>query len=363
MPLPHRLSSNYVITYLMNFSEQLINWYLLNKRELPWRGTSDPYKIWISEIILQQTRVNQGLSYYERFIRRFPDVAALSDADEDEVLKYWQGLGYYSRARNLHAAAHTITSAYNGIFPTDYQSVLKLKGIGEYTAAAVCSFAYGLPYAAVDGNVYRVLSRFFGIETPIDSNGGKKVFSELAQELLDKKRPGLHNQAMMDLGATVCTPSSPTCNECPLQDGCYAFANRSWTNFPVKKQKTKQRNRYFYYFHITGKNGKTYLHKREKNDIWKNLYELPLIETERELSEEEIQEKFAFQPLETEFENLQLKKVHPTIKHILSHQHIYACFIEAEANYRKPENSVFLEIDESKTGDYAVSRLTEIFLS
>ncbi len=347
----------------MIFSEQLINWYLLNKRELPWRDTSDPYKIWISEIILQQTRVNQGLGYYERFIRRFPDVNALSDADEDEVLKYWQGLGYYSRARNLHAAAHTIASTHNGTFPTEYQSVLKLKGIGEYTAAAICSFAYGLPHAAVDGNVYRVLSRFFGIETPIDSNEGKKAFSELAQELLDKKRPGLHNQAMMDLGATICTPTSPVCNECPLQEGCYAFAHRSWMNFPIKKQKTKQRNRYFYYFYITGKNGKTYLHKREKNDIWKNLYELPLIETEQELSEEEMQEKSTFQSLETEFKNLQLKKVHPTIKYVLSHQRIYACFIEADADYRKTENDVFIEIDESKVGDYAISRLTEIFLS
>ncbi len=347
----------------MIFSEQLINWYLLNKRELPWRDISDPYKIWISEIILQQTRVNQGLSYYERFIQRFPTIAALSAADEDEVLKYWQGLGYYSRARNLHAAAHSITTLHNGIFPANYPDVLKLKGIGEYTAAAICSFAYGLPYAAVDGNVYRVLSRFFGIETPIDSNEGKKEFSELAQELLDKKRPGLHNQAMMDLGAIICTPSSPTCYECPLQEGCYSFAHQSWTNFPVKKQKIKQRNRYFYYFYITGKSGKTYLHKREKNDIWKNLYELPLVETGYPLPEEEIQEKSAFLPLKTEFNNLQLKKIHPTIKHVLSHQHIYACFIEGEADYRKPADSVLIEIDLSKIGDYAVSRLTDIFLS
>ncbi len=347
----------------MIFSEQLINWYLLNKRELPWREIFDPYKIWISEIILQQTRVNQGMSYYERFILRFPDVAALSDAGEDEVLKYWQGLGYYSRARNLHAAARTITSRYNGVFPTDYQLVLKLKGIGEYTAAAICSFAYGLPYAAVDGNVFRILARFFGIETPIDGSRGKKEFSELAQELLDKKNPGVHNQAMMDLGAMVCTPASPVCGECPLQNSCYSFAHRSWANFPVKKQKTKQRNRYFYYFYITGKSGKTYLHKREKNDIWKNLYELPLIETERQLSEEEIREKSAFQPLETEFNNLQLQKIHPTVKHTLSHQQIYTRFIEAEADYRKPENPVFIEIDQSKIGNYAVSRLTDVFLS
>lgn len=346
----------------MNFSEQLAKWYLLNKRELPWRESSNPYHIWISEIILQQTRVNQGLTYYERFIRRFPDVISLSEANEDEVLKCWQGLGYYSRARNLHTTARTITSLHNGVFPVDYQTILKLKGIGEYTAAAICSFAYRLPYAVVDGNVFRLLSRFFGIQTPIDGNEGKKEFSELAQELLDKKNPGPHNQAMMDLGAIICTPSSPYCNECPLQDGCYSFANRSWMNFPVKKQKTKQRNRYFHYFHITGENGKTYLHKREEKDIWRNLYELPLIETERELSEEEIRKKSGFQLLETEFENMQIKKIHPPIKHVLSHQHIYARFLEVEATYRKLENSIFLEIDKSKIGDYAISRLTDIFL-
>ena len=347
----------------MNFSEQLVKWYLLNKRELPWRESSDPYNIWISEIILQQTRVNQGLAYYERFIHRFPDVISLSEANEDEVLKFWQGLGYYSRARNLHTTARIITSLHNGVFPVDYQTILKLKGIGEYTAAAICSFAYGLPYAVVDGNVFRVLSRFFGIQTPIDSNEGKKEFSELAQELLDKKNPGLHNQAIMDLGAIICTPTSPNCNECPLQNTCSSFANRSWMNFPIKKQKTKQRDRYFYYFYITGKNGKTYLHKREGKDIWRNLYELPLIETTQKLSEEELQKKSGFQLLETEFENVQIKKRHPAIKHVLSHQHIYARFLEVEAEYKKLENSIFLEIDESKIGDYAISRLTDIFLS
>ena len=350
------------MNYCMNFSEQLVKWYLLNKRELPWRESSNPYEIWISEIILQQTRVNQGLAYYERFIGRFPTIASLSEANEDEVLKYWQGLGYYSRARNLHATAQLITSLHNGVFPTDYQIVLKLKGIGEYTAAAICSFAYGLPYAVVDGNVFRVLSRFFGIQTPIDSGEGKKEFTEIAQELLDKENPGQHNQAIMELGAIICTPSSPTCNECPLQNACYSFANRSWMNFPIKKQKTKQRDRYFYYLYITGKNGKIYLHKREKNDIWKNLYELPLIETDQKLSEEELQNKSIFQPLETEFENIQIKKIYPTIKHVLSHQRIYAFFLEVEADYKKFGNSIFIEIDESKIGDYAISRLTDIFL-
>lgn len=346
----------------MIFSKQLTEWYLLNKRELPWRESSDPYKIWISEIILQQTRVNQGLAYYERFICRFPNVNVLSEASEDEVLKYWQGLGYYSRARNLHTTAKTIASLYDGIFPADYQSVLSLKGIGSYTAAAICSFAYNQPYAVVDGNVFRVLARFFGIQTPIDSSAGKKEFAEIAQNLLDKKNPGLHNQAIMDLGAVICTPLSPNCAECPLQSGCFSFSHKTWSHFPVKSQKTKQRNRYFFYFYITNK-GKTYLHKREQKDIWQNLYELPLIEADNMLSDEELQKEITSHLLKTEFRNLQITKTHSIVKHILSHQTIYAFFLEASASYQNSSDSILLEINESNIGDYAISRLTDIFLS
>jgi len=347
----------------MFFSNKISDWYLLNKRELPWRETNDPYRIWISEVILQQTRVNQGLAYYERFMSRFPDVVALSKANEDEVLKYWQGLGYYSRARNLHATARLIASQYNGVFPSDYHTLLSLKGIGAYTAAAIGSFSYRLPYAVVDGNVFRVLARVFGIQTPIDSHAGKKEFTALAQELLDQRNPGLHNQAVMELGAIVCTPLSPNCTECPLQEGCYASAHRSWNELPVKSKKTKQRDRYFYYFHITGKGGKTYLHKRDKKDIWLNLYELPLIETDRPLSAEELLNEQTLHPLQQEFEQMQINRIHPTIKHVLSHQHIHACFIEAEAGYKNLPDSAFIEIDEPETGQYAISRLTDIFLS
>ena len=220
-----------------NFGEILIKWYQDNKRDLPWRRTKNPYLIWISEIILQQTRVAQGYDYYQRFVKRFPDVFSLAAADEDEVMKYWQGLGYYCRARNLHAAARSMADA--GGFPKTYKEVLALKGVGEYTAAAICSFAYGMPYAVVDGNVYRVLSRWLGIETPIDSAEGKRIFAEVAAELLDKAQPGIYNQAIMDFGALQCTPASPNCMFCPFVDTCVARQKGVVDTLPVKQHKTK----------------------------------------------------------------------------------------------------------------------------
>lgn len=263
-------------------SERLLEWYKENKRELPWRDTTDPYLIWISEIILQQTRVAQGYEYFLRFVRRFPDVASLAAASEDEVMKYWQGLGYYSRARNLHAAAKSM----NGKFPVTYEDVRGLKGVGDYTAAAICAFAYNMPYAVVDGNVYRVLSRYLGIDTPIDSTEGKKVFAVLAQEMLDERRPTDYNQAIMDFGAIQCTPQSPNCMFCPLADRCFALSKGLIAHLPVKQHKTKTVNRYFNYIYVR-MGAETLIHKRTENDIWKNLFELPLVEAERDLSEEE----------------------------------------------------------------------------
>lgn len=222
------------------FSRILLDWYAEHKRELPWRETKDPYRIWISEIILQQTRVAQGYEYFQRFVERFPDLVALAEADEDEVMKYWQGLGYYSRARNLHAAARSM----NGVFPRTYEDVRALKGVGDYTAAAICSIAYDMPYAVVDGNVYRVLSRYFGVETPIDSTQGKKLFASLAQEMLDEKHAALYNQAIMDFGAIQCTPQSPSCMFCPLADSCSALATGKVNLLPVKQHKTKTTDRY-----------------------------------------------------------------------------------------------------------------------
>jgi len=222
---------------MTELADKLIGWYEENKRDLPWRDTKDPYRIWISEIILQQTRVAQGYDYFVRFMERFPDVIALADADEDEVMKYWQGLGYYSRARNLHSAARSIRDA--GGFPTTYQGVLALKGVGEYTAAAICSFAYDMPYAVVDGNVYRVLSRWLGIDIPIDSTEGKKLFARMAQELMDEHRPALYNQAIMDFGALQCMPASPDCLFCPLADSCLALAQGKVDVLPVSSTRRR----------------------------------------------------------------------------------------------------------------------------
>ena len=234
---------------MKQFAHLLLKWYAAHKRILPWRDVNDPYKIWISEIILQQTRVAQGYDYFVRFINRFPDVKSLAAAKEDEVLKLWQGLGYYSRARNLHAAARSM----GGVFPRTYEGVRALKGVGDYTAAAICSFAYNMPYAVVDGNVYRVLARVFGIDTPIDSPSGKKEFSALAQELLDKKNSGDYNQAIMDFGATCCTPQSPQCGTCPMKRFCLAYKENLQDVLPVKSQKTKISARYFHYICGAGK--------------------------------------------------------------------------------------------------------------
>ncbi|MDO9635133.1 MAG: A/G-specific adenine glycosylase, partial [Paludibacter sp.] len=311
-------------------SETLIRWYNENKRDLPWRNIHDPYKIWISEIILQQTRVQQGLDYYYRFVERFPDVQTLADASEDEVLKHWQGLGYYSRARNLHLAAHQIVQKHQGAFPTTYQEIIDLPGIGAYTAAAICSFAYHLPFAVVDGNVYRVLSRLFGIDTPIDSNSGKKIFQELAQEILDKSNPGLHNQAIMEFGALYCVPVSPNCEQCIFQDRCLSFANNNTSVLPVKTQKINVRKRYFNYLFIRHMD-QTFLQKRTGNDVWKNLYEFPLIESDRLLDVNDIFHQENFQEITSGgVNNISIKFLSQPIKHILTHQQIYAQFFLVE---------------------------------
>lgn len=339
------------------FSEKLIVWYAENKRELPWRDTTDPYTIWISEIILQQTRVVQGYEYFLRFIHRFPDVAALAEASEDEVMKYWQGLGYYSRARNMHAAAKSM----NGTFPMTYEGVRALKGVGAYTAAAICSFAYGMPYAVVDGNVYRVLSRYFGIETPIDSTDGKKLFAALAEEMLDKPRPAVYNQAIMDFGAIQCTPRSPDCMFCPLADSCSALRNGLVTKLPVKQHKTKTTNRYFNYIYVR-MGACTYLHKRTGNDIWKNLFEFPLIETDAPVSEEEFEGLPQVRALFAGGETPVLHLVCGNVKHVLSHRVIYTNFYEVVLPENSTSFSAFQRVKTEDLEQYAVSRLVHAFL-
>ena len=297
----------------------LLTWYQENGRDLPWRATQDPYKIWLSEVILQQTRVEQGLAYYQRFLQAFPTVAHLAAASEDEVLRLWQGLGYYSRARNLHAAARQVVSM--GGFPTSYSGIRALKGIGDYTAAAIASFAFGLPHAAVDGNVYRVLSRIFAIDTPIDTTLGKRQFAALAEEVLPPQAAALHNQAMMDLGATICTPRNPQCQACPLQDACIAHAENTAANYPVKSKRTQVRQRYFSYLLITdGKH--LLLNRRPKGDIWEGLYEPLLIETEAPLAPEALLAHPAasahIHPGAT------LTPIVADMSHKLSHQHLHA---------------------------------------
>ncbi len=260
------------------FTKQLLLWFATNHRPLPWKGIKDPYLIWLSEIILQQTRVEQGRAYYEKFRDRYPTVKHLAAASEDELMKMWEGLGYYSRARNLHTTAKRIADEFNGEFPNDYETIKSLKGVGPYTAAAIASFAFQLPHAVVDGNVYRVLSRFFGIETPIDLTEGKKQFAQLSELLLDKEQPGQYNQAIMDFGATQCTPKSPACHSCPLQNKCIAKREALTALLPVKAKKLKKRTRYFNYLVLKNKD-RRWIRRREEKDIWQKLYEFPLIET------------------------------------------------------------------------------------
>jgi A/G-specific adenine glycosylase len=248
---------------------------------MPWKGEKDAYKIWLSEIILQQTRVEQGLAYYNKFITKYPNVKSLANAKDDDVFKLWEGLGYYSRCRNLLHAAREIVTKYNAVFPDNYTDILNLKGIGNYTAAAIASFAYNQPYAVLDGNVYRVLSRVFEIDLAIDSNEGKKYFTQLSQELLDVKKPALYNQAIMDLGATVCKPQQPLCDACPLQKLCKAYHQNSISKYPFKEKKLTVTTRWFYYLILEHKN-KILIQKRTAKDIWQNLHEFYLVETQEQ---------------------------------------------------------------------------------
>jgi len=338
--------------------KKIVEWYALNQRDLPWRHSVNPYEIWISEIILQQTRVAQGYDYYVKFLKKFPDIKSLAEADEDEVLNVWQGLGYYSRARNLHAAAKTILSDYQGVFPHRYADILALKGVGEYTAAAISSFVFNLPHAVVDGNVYRVISRIFAIETPIDTNSGKKVFQEMADQLMNKETPGLHNQAIMEFGALQCVPVSPDCLGCPLSEVCVAYAQNKVACYPVKQGKTKVTERFFNYLDIRS-GSFIYLNKRTGNDIWKNLYELPLIETPQKVTFDELQDTDNFKSLFENSGDILLKSTPVSLKHILSHRIIYAVFYKLEISDDSQIRSKYLKTDINSLHNFAISRLVD----
>ncbi len=306
-------------------SKKLIKWYEQNKRELPWRNTTDPYKIWLSEIILQQTRVAQGLPYYVKFIETFPTVYDLAKAPEQKVLKLWQGLGYYSRARNLHHAAKDVVKNYKAIFPNDFSELKKLKGVGDYTAAAIASICFNKAHAVVDGNVYRVLARLFAIKTPVNSGEGKKQFAQLADELIDKKNPGTYNQAIMEFGAKFCTPANPNCGECIFINSCASGFLGKTNAYPVKTSKTKVKKRYFEYFFLTNKNY-TFIEKRIGNDIWKNLYQLPVLEFSQKPSKQIVLKKFHKEIFKKSAQNFEVKEISAHKKHLLSHQTILARF-------------------------------------
>ena len=338
-------------------SDKLISWYKKNKRDLPWRNISDPYKIWLSEIILQQTQVVQGLNYYIKFTETFPTVVDLANAPEDKVMRLWQGLGYYSRARNLHAAAKYIKSNHKGKFPTTYESIKELKGVGDYTAAAVSSFAFGLPHAVVDGNVYRVLSRLFNIETPINSTQGKKDFQQLADELLNDKQPALHNSAIMEFGALWCKPQNPKCEDCPVQTHCLAFQNKTISFLPVKGKKIKIKNRYLHYFIFNYKNN-VYIQKRIEKDIWQNLYEFYLIETLEPTDGQVLLKDKALKKISTAFE---IKSIVSTKKHILSHQHLHATFYELNIK-TTIKSTALVKVKRSELNNYGLPQLINKYL-
>ncbi len=319
----------------MNFSKTLIRWYSVNKRDLPWRSTKNPYFIWLSEIILQQTQVAQGLPYYTKFITNFPTIKALANAEEEYVLKCWQGLGYYSRARNLHITSKYIVKELGGVFPNTYTEIVKLKGVGDYTASAISSICFNETTAVVDGNVYRVLSRYFGIDTPINTSKGVKEFKALAQELLDYERPAEFNQAIMEFGAKQCKPKAPNCISCPFNCSCVALQNKKVNFLPVKLKKNKISKKYFNFIVLLSADGRTLLEKRIGKGIWQNLYQFPLIESDTPIKEENIKEKvFVLDFLKNQDYSISLYN-DVEIVHKLSHQHLYTKFwiLKSKTNF------------------------------
>jgi A/G-specific adenine glycosylase len=349
----------------MNLSQSLIIWYEQNNRPLPWRETHDPYKIWLSEVILQQTRVAQGTDYYHRFLVAFPDVQSLAIADEQEVLKLWQGLGYYSRARNMHHTAMEIVEKFNGIFPNSSVGLKKLKGIGDYTAAAIASICFDEAIAVLDGNVARVISRLYTIDTPVDSNEGKKTITELANNLLDTNHPGTFNQALMELGALVCTPKSPACNACPLSFACEALKQNQIESFPVKTPKKTPTVRHLNYLVICFTNDKEefiLMRKRTGNDIWKNMYDFPCIETENASDTKEVMNSCLKSGLLGGYP-FAVKHVSDEYVHILSHRRLIARFIRIDLNGLPEPVENIIAVKRRNIADLPIPRLIDLYLT
>jgi len=337
-----------------------MKWYDPEKRPMPWKAEKNPYLIWLSEVILQQTRVDQGLPYFNRFKNKYPTVKSLAEAPEDEVMKLWEGLGYYSRARNLHSSAKFVVKNLNGVFPTTYEDLLMLKGVGPYTASAIASFAFDLPHAVVDGNVYRVLSRVFGIEDAIDTSLGKKKFDLLAHELLDKNLPAKYNQAIIDFGATQCSPKLPSCNDCPFSHHCYAIANNQIDFFPVKSKKGERKTRFFNYLVINNKN-QVIISKRTQKDIWQNLYEFPVIESDNLVTLEELRQNSFFQMLLSD--DFQLLRSSKPFQQNLTHQKIISRFFELEVKkIFFTKNEAFKIVSRNELKKFAFSKNIDWYL-
>lgn len=335
---------------MINISNSLIEWYTHYKRDLPWRESKDPYNIWVSEIILQQTRVNQGISYYYKFIDKFPDINSLAHASLDDLLKTWQGLGYYSRARNMHYTALDIVNNYKGEFPSEYSELIKLKGIGDYTASAIASISFNRATPVLDGNVFRVIARLFGLSASTQSIEGKKEFKKILFDLIPDKNPGIFNQSTMEFGALQCVPKNPDCNSCMLNFVCFAYCNNMVTDLPVKKQKIKQKIRYFNYMYILCDDF-TFIEKRTKNDIWKLLYQFPLIETEQQVSINELEKNPTW--------NQVFKDTIPDVeinyyekKHILSHQILYSRIYKVRIN----------QVNDFLTNNYTRTHISDLVI-
>lgn len=339
-----------------HFTTTILEWFEENRRDLPWRETSDPYAIWLSEIILQQTRIQQGMAYWQRFMERWPTVEQLAAATEDEVLRLWQGLGYYSRARNLHAAAQQIVAM--GGFPTTFEGIRSLKGVGDYTAAAIASIAFGLPVAVVDGNVYRVLARHFGIDTPINTTEGKKLFAALAQELLPHDKPSDYNQAMMDFGAIQCTPTSPRCLLCPLMESCEALRKGRVEELPVKLKKLKIQTRHLTYIYIRYK-GETAIRRRGEGDIWQGLWEVLSIEHSPLNIEHYLIPNAQCSMFNAQCSIHNFQCLRTNVRHVLTHRVILADFYLWQPDERPLLPADYIWVDEEELDKYGVPRLVE----
>ena len=346
------------------FSATLMNWLGtdLSKRDMPWKKTNDPYHIWISEIILQQTQVKQGLDYYLKFVKLFPDVSSLANAQEEEVLSCWKGLGYYSRARNLHATAKYIVDDLNGVFPSTYQELLKLKGVGPYSAAAISSFAFDEAKAVVDGNVYRLLGRFFAIEEDIQSSRGKKIYQDLADQLIDTSRPGKYNQAIMDFGALICKPALPLCDQCPLNKKCSSLKTNTVLNYPIKTKKIKRKKRFFHFIAIN-KNDQWVMKCRQDKDIWRGLYQFPAFETQqsKQASQDQLLDKLSEVLSDVSERNLTIY-LNSKNKQLLTHQEINAHFYVLELDADSKLNPDYQWIEKNELNKIAIPKIIDDYI-